>query len=327
MQAIVIEQKDKKTNIVTYKEIDAPALVENGVRVRVEYSGMNYKDALVLSGIGGIVQKFPMVAGIDFAGKVIESLDKSFSVGDTVLCTGWGMVEQHWGGYADEACVPGHFLCRLPDGCDSSWAMQLGTAGFTAMMAVIRLEESGALTIDKPIAVTGAGGGVGGIALMILEKLGHKAEAISSRPELKDYFQSLGASTVIHHKEASDVKGALGAMRWAGVIDNVGGDILAGILKQLAYGGAASLCGMASSTNYPATVIPFILRGINVYGIESVHYPGELRPKIWQRLAELVDKAKLQSMISETISVKECLDYAPRLLGGKIQGRLLVKVN
>lgn len=326
MRAIVIEKGDKK-NTAVLKEMASPALSEDGVRVEVAYSSMNYKDALVLGGIPGIVQTFPMVAGIDFAGRVVESHSTHFAKGDLVVATGWGLCERYWGGYAEEVCVPAHFLCRLPAGRDARWAMQLATAGLTAMMAVMCLERNNAMDIDAPVVVTGAGGGVGSVALIILAALKRKVCALSGRPQLGDYLRALGADDVIGRDEASNARQPLDTPRWSGVIDNVGGTILAGLLSQLHYGGVAALCGLASSPQYAASVMPYILRSISVCGIESVRCPSAQRVEIWERLDKLVDDAKLDSTTCEEISLEQTLEYAPRLLAGEIRGRLLVKPN
>jgi acrylyl-CoA reductase (NADPH) len=326
MRAIVIE-KEAKANVVQLRDVENPTLSDNEVRVAVQYSCMNYKDALVLSGIPGIVREFPMVAGIDFAGSVSESRCDDFSAGDLVVCTGWGLSEDHWGGYAQQACVPGSFLCKLPKGRDPLWAMQHGTAGLTAMMAVMRLEQSGCLKLDGPVIVTGAGGGVGGIAISILSALGHQVCALSGRPELEDYLRALGASELISREQAQQARTPLDTPHWAGIVDNVGGDILAGLLGQLLYNGAAALCGLAASAEYAGNVMPYLLRGITAYGIESVHCPASQRPDIWKRLGDLVDDEKLKQMAAETIGLDQVISYAPHLLAGKIRGRLLVRID
>lgn len=324
MHAILID-KGEKTNTVEYKEIQSPSLSDNHVRVEVHYSSMNYKDALVLTGAPGIVRQFPMVAGIDLAGQVAESRSPDFNVGDLVVGTGWGLSEEHWGGYAEQVCLPSHFLCRLPEGRDARWAMQLGTAGLTAMMAILRLEKDGALALDAPAIVTGAGGGVGGVALIILSAKGHEVYALSGRSELDGYLRQLGAHKVIGREDARAARQPIDKPCWSAIVDNVGGDILAGLLRQLHYNGAAALCGLAASPEYSATVVPFILRGISMYGIESVQCPIGQRIEIWKRLDELVNDTKLESLTAETISLEQAISYAPKLLAGKIQGRLLVK--
>lgn len=326
MRAIVIDKGDK-ANSAALKQVEAPVLEKGAVRVTVQYSCMNYKDGLVLQGIPGIVRKFPMVAGIDFAGEVAESSSADYRKGDLVVGTGWGLCEEHWGGYAEEACVPAHFLCRIPKGRDALWAMRLGTAGFTAMMATMALERDGALDIDAPVVVTGAAGGVGGMALIILSALGHKVCALSGRAELTDYLRALGADEVIGREMAREARTPLDTPRWSAIVDNVGGDILAGLLAQLHYGGATALCGLAASAQYEASVIPFILRSVSMYGIESVHCPAEQRVTVWKRLDELVDDRKLESTTAEIISLEQTLEYAPDLLAGKVRGRLLVKPN
>ena len=325
MRAILMNKNDKSG--FGLQTVDDPILSNDGVRIAIEYSSMNYKDALIVTGVGGLVREFPMVAGIDFAGHVLESNNPDFKTGDAVVCTGLGLSETHWGGYAEQACVPSNFLCHLPKGRDARWAMQLGTAGFTAMMAVIHLERAKALSLDGPVIVTGAGGGVGGIALIILAALNHQVYALSGRSELKDYLTALGAHQIVSREEARKAKQPLDSPRWSAIVDNVGGDILAGLLAQLQYNGAAALCGLAASASYSANVIPFLLRGISMHGIDSVHCPMSERLEIWKRLDQLVDDQKLESTTAETISLEQTLDYAPNLLKGQIRGRLLVKTN
>ncbi|MCQ8239753.1 MDR family oxidoreductase [Rhizosaccharibacter radicis] len=323
--ALLIEKTGERQS-VSLASLDDDALPAGDVLVRVDWSTLNYKDALAITGRGPIVRQFPLVPGIDLAGEVVESADGRFRTGDRVLLNGYGVGERHWGGLAGRARVSADWLVPLPGAFDAKRAMALGTAGFTAMLCVDALERAG-LTPDKgPVLVTGAAGGVGGIALMLLHRLGYAPVAMTGRPEEADYLRGLGASEIVGRDAFAMPGPPLGKARWAGAIDVAGGAVLAGICGTLMPRAAVAACGLAAGMDLPVTVAPFILRGISLLGIDSVSCPMPDRQRAWQRLAELVDTALLDGMTRE-IALADAIQAAGALLDGGVRGRLVVRTG
>jgi acrylyl-CoA reductase (NADPH) len=321
-QGILIE---KDVPGAAVREIDEAGLPEGEVTVRVDWSTLNYKDALAITGKGPVVRRFPMVPGIDFAGTVADSRDPAWRSGDRVLLNGWGVGENHWGGLAQTARVRGDWLLALPDGFTARQAMAIGTAGYTAMLCVLALEKHGVIPGDGELLVTGASGGVGSIAVALLAKLGYTVAASTGKAAQADWLTSLGAASVIDRAELSAPGKPLGKERWAGVVDSVGSHTLANACAGARYGGAVAACGLAGGMDFPATVAPFILRGITLYGIDSVMAPLDLRRRAWERLVRDLDMAKLDSITTE-IGLADAPAYASALLEGRVRGRLAVRV-
>jgi len=306
-------------------QLDDDDLMEGDVTVRVEYTTLNYKDGLALTGRSPIVRKFPLIPGIDFSGEVTDSEHPDFKPGDKVILNGFGVGEEHSGGYAQKARVDGDWLVPVPDGLDTRRAMAIGTAGYTAMLSVLALEDHGLEPGDGDVLVTGASGGVGSIAVAVLGKLGHRVVATTGRMQEKDFLTGLGAAEVIDRAEFADKPRPLGKERWAGAIDVAGGNTLANVLSQLNRGSAAAVCGLAESMNLPTTVAPFILRGVTMYGIDSVMCPLERRKQAWQRLASDLDRQLLDEL-SFDLAFEELPRAAADILDGKIRGRAVVKL-
>jgi acrylyl-CoA reductase (NADPH) len=306
--------------------IDEERLPEGEVTVAIDYSTLNYKDGMILQGQGRLVRAYPHVPGIDFAGTVENSKSPSFEPGDKVVLTGWRVGELHWGGYAEKARVKGDYLVPLPEGLSTRQAMAIGTAGFTAMLAVIALERHG-LPLGSEVVVTGATGGVGGTAIALLSSLGHKVVASTGRLVLKSYLEGLGAAEVIDRSAfATAPTRPLDRERWDGAVDAVGGTTLATILTQLKYRASVAACGLAGGSDVPATVIPFLLRGVNLLGIDSVMCPTDLRLEAWHRLSRDLPLDRLDRMIAE-IPLSQVAGLAPRILGGQIRGRTVIDVH
>ena len=326
-RALVLE-KDGDAAVARLRELDESALPSGDVTVAVEYSTLNYKDGLALSpNGGGIVRTWPHVAGIDFAGVVETSLDARYKPGDKVVLTGWRVGEVHWGGFAQKARVKGDWLVPLQSGLNTRQAMAVGTAGFTAMLAVMALEEHG-LTPDKgEVLVTGASGGVGSVAVAVLARLGYSVAAVTGRAETAGYLRDLGASRIVAREElAETVKRPLETETWAGCIDSVGGAMLARVLGQMKYGASVAAVGLAGGAGLPASVIPFILRGVNLLGIDSVSVPHDRRVRAWGRVVTDLPLEKLETMIRPaTLSDLPALGAA--ILRGGVQGRVVVDVN
>jgi len=299
---------------------------ESNVTVGVEYSTVNYKDALALTNKGPVVRKWPMVAGIDAAGTVLDSADARFAPGDKVVLNGWGVGEQHWGGLAQRARFKADWLVRLPDGLSARQAMAIGTAGYTAMLCCLALREQGVEPGSGEILVTGASGGVGSIAISILAGWGYRVVASTGRTAEADYLTALGAGAVIDRAELASPGKPLQKERWAGVVDAIGSHTLANACAQTRYGGTVSACGLAQGMDFPATVAPFILRGVRLIGIDSVMCPLPRRLGAWQRLATDLDRSKLDAVTSE-VGLAQAIDIAPALLAGKVRGRVVVNVN
>ena len=324
-RALVLHEEGGKI-VPRLESIDDAQLPPGDVAVRVEYSTLNYKDGMILQGIGRLVRQYPHVPGIDFAGTVERSESPEFRPGDPVILTGWRVGETRWGGYAEKARVPASYLVRRPEGISGRQAMAIGTAGFTAMLAVIALERHGLTPAAGDVLVTGAAGGVGGVALALLSRLGHRAVASTGRPEQRDYLTGLGAAELIDRSAlAAKPSRPLDAERWAGAIDAVGGTTLATILTQLKYRASVASCGLAGGSDLPATVIPFLLRGVNLLGIDSVMCPHDERAEAWQRLARDLPLDRLDRM-TETVPLAELPELAPRILAGATRGRIVVDV-
>jgi acrylyl-CoA reductase (NADPH) len=323
-KAIRIDKAEKGTT-AALTEFDEAELMEGDVTVRVEWSDLNYKDGLAVTGKAPVVRRFPMIAGIDFAGTVEQSSHPQWKPGDKVVCTGWGMGETHLGAYAEKARVKGDWLVRLPEGMSARDAMAIGTAGFTAMLAVLALEKQGIAAAAGPIVVTGAAGGVGSVATAVLSKLGYHVIASTGRASEADYFKSLGAAEVIDRAELSAAAKPLAKERWAGGIDSVGSTTLANLLSMTKYGGAIAACGLAGGMDLPSSVAPFILRGVCLLGIDSVMCPMAPRKAAWQRLARDLDSRKLVEITHE-IGLDEVIAAGGRILAGQVRGRIVVKI-
>lgn len=306
-------------------QLDDADLMEGDVTVRVEYTTLNYKDGLALTGRSPIIRKFPLIPGIDFSGEVIESGHPDFKPGDKVILNGFGVGEEHSGGYAQKARVSGDWLVPVPDGLDTRRAMAIGTAGYTAMLSVLALEDHGLEPGDGEVLVTGASGGVGSIAVAVLGKLGHQVVASTGRMQEKDFLVGLGAAEVVDRAEFADKPRPLARERWAGAIDVAGGNTLANVLSQMKRASAVAVCGLAESMNLPTTVAPFILRGVTMYGIDSVMAPLERRKQAWQRLASDLDP-KLLDELSFDLAFDELPRAAVDILDGRIRGRAVVKL-
>ncbi len=324
-KAIRIDKAEKGTTaaLVQFDEAD---LMEGDVTVRVEWSTLNYKDGLAVTGKAPVVRRFPMIAGIDFAGTVEQSSHPRWKVGDRVICNGWGLGETHLGAYAEKARVKGDWLVRLPDNISARDAMAIGTAGYTAMLAVLALEQHGLTPSQGPVVVTGAAGGVGSVAIAVLSKLGYHVIASTGRASETAYLKSLGAAEVIDRNELSGPAKALAKERWAAGVDSVGSTTLANLLSMTKYRGAIAACGLAAGMDLPTSVAPFILRGVCLLGIDSVMCPLELREIAWKRLGTDLESAKL-SEITHEINLDEVIGAAARILAGQVRGRIVVKIS
>ena len=324
MKALLVEQHSAKLS-AGVQHIDESQLPIHEVIVDVHYSTLNYKDGLAITGKGKILRQFPMVPGIDFSGVVHHTEDPRFHIGQHVLLTGWGVGENHWGGLAQKAGVKGDWLTALPEGLSLKNAMIIGTAGFTAMLCVMALEQGGITPDSGEILVTGASGGVGSTAISLLTALGYQVTALSGRASNHDYLRKLGAEHIIT-REAFEAAGkALDKQRWAGAIDTVGGQILANILSQTHYNGTVAACGLAGGYTLPTTVMPFILRNVRLQGIDSVYYPAEKRAQVWQRLLQLLPDTFYQQTVTE-ITLDEVPRYAQMIMDNQVTGRTLVKL-
>jgi acrylyl-CoA reductase (NADPH) len=324
-KAILIE-KDDAGYRAELTELDDAQLPEGEVTVRVEYSTLNYKDALAITGKGPVVRRFPMVPGIDLAGTVEASDSASFKPGDRVLLNGWGVGEGHWGGLAQKARLKADWLIPLPEAFSAKQAMAIGTAGYTAMLSVLALERNGLTPASGPVLVTGANGGVGSFSIALLAALGYEVMASTGRPEEADYLKRLGASQIIDRAELTEKGKPLAKERWAGAIDSAGSHTLANVCAGTRYGGVVAACGLAQGMDFPATVAPFILRGVTLAGIDSVMRPREDRLAAWTRLAETLDTAILDE-IAHQIGLGEAIETAGQLIEGKVRGRVVVNVN
>ncbi len=322
----ILIEKDESGYRAAVREIDEASLPDGNVTVRVSHSTLNYKDGLAITGKGPVVRKFPMVPGIDLAGIVEESTDPQYRPGDAVLLNGWGVGEGHWGGLAQKARLKGDWLIPLPAGFSPAQAMAIGTAGYTAMLCVLALERHGVKPADGEILVTGAAGGVGSVAIAVLAKLGYSVVAVTGRPQDAEYLQYLGATEVLERAQFAAPGKPLGKERWAGAVDVVGSHVLANVCATMKYRGVVAACGLAAGMDLPATVAPFILRGVTLAGVDSVMCPRAERLVAWQRLAANLDVDKLEK-ISQEVGLDEAIPLAARLLNGEVRGRIIVDVN
>ena len=324
-KAIVIEKADGATR-AALADFDEANLMDGDVTVRVDYSTLNYKDGLAITGKAPVVRRFPMIAGIDFAGTVETSSHPAWKAGDKVILNGWGCGETHLGAYAEKARVKGDWLVPLPKSMSAHDAMAIGTAGYTAMLAVMALERHGLTPSHGPIAVTGAAGGVGSVAIAILAKLGFTVHAVTGRPQEADYLKGLGAAEIVERLELTGPAKPLAKERWAGGIDAVGSTVLANLLSMTRYGGAVAACGLAGGMDLPGSVAPFILRGVCLYGIDSVMCPIERRREAWIRLENDLDRRKLAAMTRE-IGLGDIAAAAADIIKGAVRGRIVVKIG
>ena len=326
-KALVVEKDDDGRTSASVRSLEDARLPEGEVTVAVSHSTLNYKDGLCLGPGGGLVRAYPHVPGIDFAGTVEASDDARFKPGDAVILTGWRVGEAHWGGYAQKARVKADWLVPMPEGLTARQAMAVGTAGFTAMLAIMALESRGLAPGNGPVLVTGAAGGVGSVATAILGKLGYEVGAVTGRPETADYLKSLGASEIVPREEINEtVKRPLESERWAGCVDAVGGAMLARVLGQMKYRAAVAAVGLAGGADVPASIIPFLLRGVALIGIDSVMCPYEERVRAWQRVVTDLPMDKLEAMI-QPAALADLPALGARILKGGVKGRVVVDVN
>ena len=324
-RALMIE-KEEDTQTVKMVDIEDNDLMEGNVLVNVTHSTLNYKDGLAITGASPVVRSFPMIPGIDFSGIVLSSHDNKFSEGDRVVLNGYGLSESHFGGYSEKARVKSEHLLKLPENISNKQAMAIGTAGYTAMLCVLGIEDHGINPDDGVILVSGASGGVGSVAISLLSGLGYNVEASTGRLEETSYLNNLAAKSVIDRKELSEPSRPLGKERWAGAIDSVGSTTLANILSQVSYGGAVSACGLAQGMDLPSTVMPFILRGVSLLGIDSVMAPMSLRKRAWERLSKDINFEKLEDMVVE-VGLDQVQELAKDILQGQVRGRVVVNIQ
>lgn len=323
--AILVEQDGDQSH-AALTQLDEASLPEGDVQVRVEWSTLNYKDALAITGKGVVVRHFPMVPGIDLAGVVERSEHPEWAAGDRILLNGWGIGESHWGGLAQQARVNGDWLTRMPQTLDSRQAMAIGTAGYTAMLSLLALERHGLTPDHGDVLVTGANGGVGSLAITLLAKRGYRVVAATGRPQEAAFLERLGAAEIIDRQSLSEPGKPLAKARWAAAVDSVGSHTLANVCAQTQPDGLVAACGLAQGMDFPASVAPFILRGVSLLGINSVTRPREERERAWARLAQDIDATALKE-ISRDIGLSETLDAADQLMAGNIRGRVVVDVN
>ncbi|GAD04239.1 MDR family oxidoreductase [Agarivorans albus] len=324
-KALVLDQVEKQTTS-SIRQLNDTDLPESDVIVKVDYSSLNYKDGLAITGKGKIVRNFPMVPGIDLTGTVEQSHDPRYAAGDKVVLTGWGVGEGHWGGMAEKASLKADWLVPLPEGLSGKQAMMVGTAGFTAMLCVQALVDAGITPESGEILVTGASGGVGSVAVTLLAKLGYKVAAVSGRIEQNGaLLEELGASRIIDRSVFEEPARALEKQVWAGAVDTVGSKVLAKVLAQMDYNGAVAACGLAGGFDLPTTVMPFILRNVSLLGIDSVSCPRAKRIKAWQRLAELLPDSYYQQACTE-VELEQVAEYAEAITNGQVTGRVVIKL-
>ena len=324
-KALMIDKVDDK-QVVKIVNLEESELMEGNVIVDVTHSTLNYKDGLAITGSSPIVRSFPMIPGIDFSGVVKSSEDEKFSEGDRVVLNGYGLSENHFGGYSERARVNSNHLLKLPENISNKQAMAIGTAGYTAMLCVLAIEDYGIKPEDGSILVSGASGGVGSVAISLLSDLGYKVEASTGKTEESDYLKSLGAKSIIDRSELSEPSKPLGKERWAGAIDSVGSQTLANILAQTSYEGAVAACGLAQGMDLPSTVLPFILRNVSLLGVDSVMAPMAKRERAWERLSSDINMKKLEEMIINT-TIDQVEVFAEKILKGKIKGRVVVNIS
>ncbi len=324
-KAILVSRDEEKKQSFSVSELSDADLMEGDVTVAVEATTVNYKDGLAITGKAPVVRRFPLVPGIDFAGTVIASENPDWKEGDHVILNGWGVGETHYGAYAGHARVKGDWLVPLPDEMSARQAMAVGTAGYTAMLCVMALERHGITPARGPVVVTGAAGGVGSVAISLLSKLGYHVIASTGRTSEEDYLRDLGAAEIIARDELSGPGKPLGKERWAGGVDAVGSHTLANVLSMTSYGGAVAACGLAQGMDLPASVAPFILRGVSLLGIDSVMAPKSMRLEAWRRIAKDLDHKKLAAL-STTIGFDGIIQAAHDIIDGKIRGRIVVEM-
>lgn len=325
-KALLIEKEGQDTH-TTLADLNKQQLPTEQVEISVEYSTLNYKDALAITGSSPIARVFPLIPGIDLAGHVNSSQDPRYKPGDKVLVNGWGMGENHWGGLSQKASVPGDWLTPIPEGISTYEAMAIGTAGYTAMLCVMALQRHNISPQSGEIIVTGAAGGVGSVALALLSTLGYRVAAATGRPEELAYLKQLGANSIIERNSLNGPSKPLSKAQWAGAVDSVGSHTLANVCAAMQEQGVVTACGLAQGMDFPASVAPFILRGVSLIGINSVLCSPQERDTAWQRLATELDKDKLELITGPTLGLADCLSAAPLLLAGKIRGRVVVDVN
>lgn len=321
-KAILIEQADGQTE-ARLTTLDEAQLPQGDVTVRVAYSTLNYKDALAITGKGPVVRSFPMVPGIDLAGVVEASDDPDYAPGDKVVLNGWGVGEKHWGGLAERARLDGDWLVPLEPAFNLRQAAAIGTAGYTAMLCVMALERGGVTPEGGDVLVTGAAGGVGSVAVALLSRLGYRVAAMTGRPEEQDFLTSLGAAEIVDRADYAEPGKPLARERWAGAVDVAGGHVLANVCAAMRYGGTVAACGLAASMSLPASMAPFILRGITLAGVDSVMCPRPRRLEAWSRLARDLDPTRLEALAHE-ISLEQVIPAADEMMAGRVRGRLIV---
>ena len=324
-KALVLTQEDGKT-VSTLRQLRDADLPEGDMLLAVEYSSLNYKDGLAVTGKGKIVRQWPLVPGIDLAGRVLESASPDYSAGDKVVLTGWGVGEKYWGGYSQHQRVQSKWLVPLPAGLDTRQAMAIGTAGFTAMLCVMTLEEAGVTPDKGPVVVTGATGGVGSITVAILHKLGYQVAAVSGKPDAEGFLRDLGAGEILTRDEMSQPPRPLEGQRWAGAVDTVGSTMLARVIAEMNYSGCVAACGLAGGFDLPTTVMPFILRNVSLRGVDSVSCPVERRKQAWQRLVSDLP-ARALGEIGQVASLEQLPELAEKITTGAIRGRVIVDLN
>lgn len=325
-RGLVLSQQEKAVQ-ADFQNLAIDDLPDGDVLVRVRWSTLNYKDGMILNGQGRLVRQYPHVPGVDFSGEVVSSRDSRYKAGDDVILTGWRVGEAHWGGYAQYARVNADWLVPMPDGLDGAHAMAIGTAGFTSMLAVMALEEQGVSTDqDGEVLVTGAAGGVGSVAVSLLSNLGYRVAASTGRADTHDYLRSLGAHSILDRSELSDASKPLLSERWLGAIDSVGSATLAHVLSEMKYHGVVAACGLAGGPDLPATVIPFLLRGVRLIGIDSVMCPYEKRVTAWKRLAQELPMDQLDAVTTK-VGLRDILPWGEKILKGQVRGRLLIDVQ
>ncbi len=324
-KAILIDKVDDKQK-VSFEQLEASSLPAGEVEVDVSYSTLNYKDALALTGAAPVVRRFPMVPGIDCVGRVVKSASPEFKEGDCVVLNGWGAGETQWGGLSERATLSAAHLISLPSSISMKQSMAIGTAGYTAMLCVMALENHGLTPDMGEILVTGAAGGVGSVAIALLSAKGFDVAAATGRVEEEAYLRKLGAKNIVHREELSGKPRALAQEKWAGAIDVAGSQVLANVLSQIKYGGAVAACGLAAGMDLPSSVAPFILRGVSLLGVDSVMCSKEKRIKAWDELAQHLDMGLLEEITHE-VAFEEVLEIAPKFLQGQVKGRLVVAIN
>jgi len=325
-KALMLTQDDDGKTLSDIRQLSHADLPEGDVLVAVDYSSLNYKDGLAVTGKGKIVRTWPMVPGIDLAGKVLESDSEDYAAGDKVVLTGWSVGEKYWGGYSQRQQVQSKWLVKLPDGLDAQRAMTIGTAGLTAMLCVMTLEEAGVTPDKGTVLVTGASGGVGSVAVALLSNLGYSVAAVSGRPESENYLRQLGATEFVSREEMSAKPRPLEGQRWAGAVDAVGSTMLARVLAETNYGGCVAACGLAGGFDLPTTVMPFILRNVRLAGVDSVMCPTARRQQAWARLVTDLPADALGE-IGHTVSLEQLPEFAEKIIAGQVRGRVIVDVN